>query len=322
MDKLTAAKIITGLWPAERLVATTDQLLAAGMTTRLLESGTQQGALHRLRRGVYMLSEQWAGQPPWIKDKLALLGHLALTNGVPVYSHFSAARLHGLQLWNCSAMIHLSSGHNASASKLPRDVVLHKLVVPDAQVGQRYVNGVGLVRLTSLMRTVLDCAMVAPLAQAVTIGDSALTRGLSLDDLKAAVGQASGRKGVRRARVAIDAMNPLSESAGESRTRLIIAQLPIEQPEQQVWMDSSCGRFRVDFLWRKQRLILEFDGDTKYFDYQVPTERALIQERERENALIEEGWRFIRVKWHHLSRPEELKGRIMRAYLEAGQRGR
>ncbi|WP_165788077.1 hypothetical protein [Arthrobacter glacialis] len=50
-----------------------------------------------------------------------------------------------------------------------------------------------------------------------------------------------------------------------------------------------------------------------------PTGEALIEERERENALIEEGWRFIRVKWQHLSNPELLKARIMAAYFAAQQ---
>ncbi|WP_165788349.1 hypothetical protein [Arthrobacter glacialis] len=50
-----------------------------------------------------------------------------------------------------------------------------------------------------------------------------------------------------------------------------------------------------------------------------PTAEALIEERERENALIEEGWRFIRVKWQHLSNPELLMARIMAAYFAAQQ---
>ena len=74
-----------------------------------------------------------------------------------------------------------------------------------------------------------------------------------------------------------------------------------------------------NFAWRAFRLILEFDGDTKYFDQAQTTEQALLEERERENALIEEGWRIIRVKWKHLNSPELLKARIMKAYLAAQQ---
>lgn len=318
MDSRTLSEVITGLWPAGSLVATTDQLLAAGFTTRLLEAGLRRGVLQRLRRGIYVLAKALQDKPPWIKDKLALLGHVVLSQGQPLYSHFSAARLHRLQLWNISPTIHLSSAHNASAVKLPRDVVAHKMEVPASQRVQQYVKGVGLARFTSLARTVLDCATAAPLVPAVVIGDSALSKGLSLNVLEDALAEAAGRKGIRAARRAVAAMNPLSESAGETRTRLIIAELPIEQPELQVWVESGCGRFRVDFLWRKRKLILEFDGDIKYFNFGMPTEQALIQERERENALIEEGWRFIRIKWAHLNQPDILKARIMRVYFSQG----
>lgn len=317
MDGTIAGEMIGRLWPAGKVVATTEQLLAAGMTTRLLEAGVNHGRLHRLRRGVYIPVHLWQGRPPWIQDRLTLLGHIAQSNGLPVYSHFSAARLHRLQVWNGSPLIHISAGYNASAAKLPGDVVLHKLEVPDCEIVRQFVRGAGTVRFTSLKRTVLDCATVAPFPQAVVIGDSALNKGLLPVELELALSAAVGRRGVRRARRAVGAMNALSESAGESRTRLFLAELPIEQPEIQVWIDSSSGSFRVDFLWRRLRLILEFDGDTKYFDFQKPTERALIEERERENALIEEGWRFIRVKWKHLNDPDALKDRILRAYWGA-----
>ncbi len=72
--------------------------------------------------------------------------------------------------------------------------------------------------------------------------------------------------------------------------------MPIAQPELQVTLDTYCGSYRVDFVWRGIHLILEFDGDTKYFDYPKPTAQALLEARERENTLIEQGWRFIRLK--------------------------
>lgn len=306
--------ILASLWPAGQLVATTGQLQAAGLTTRLIESGVQGKLLHRLRRGVYTPMHEWQGKPPWVQHRLMLMGHMVQSGGMPVYSHISAAQLHGLHTWNSSPLIHISAGYSAAGSKLPADVVLHKLATPDADVELRYVRGVGMVRLSNLRRTVLDCATVAPLVQAVIIGDSALNKGLLLKELEVALAGAAGRKGIRLARTAVSVMNGLSESAGESRARLIIAELPIEQPELQVWLDSRSGRFRVDFVWRSRRLILEFDGNTKYFDFALPTDQALIAERERESALIEEGWRFIRVKWAHLNDPEALKSRILRAY--------
>ncbi|MDQ0632967.1 hypothetical protein QFZ40_000876 [Arthrobacter pascens] len=34
-------------------------------------------------------------------------------------------------------------------------------------------------------------------------------------------------------------------------------------------------------------------------------------ERRRENALVEEGWLVLRLEWTHLSRPAELRRRLL-----------
>jgi hypothetical protein len=46
----------------------------------------------------------------------------------------------------------------------------------------------------------------------------------------------------------------------------VFAGLGVGQPEQQVDIHEEHGRFvaRVDFLFRKQRVVVEFDGLTKY----------------------------------------------------------
>ncbi|MHA7270747.1 hypothetical protein [Arthrobacter sp. HLT1-20] len=318
MDAQDASDSFSRLWPSDRIVATTGQLLHAGLDTRTIEVGVQLKLLVRLRRGVYVPMHRWQQAKPWDRDKLVLAGHIAVSNGGHVYSHFSSARLHGLQLWNSSKLIHVSTPYSSSPSRTSQDITVHFAQLAPSDVVQRFIPGVGLARYTNLSRTVLECAMRGSLEQAVIIGDSALNAGLKLNDLQELAETFLGCRGIKRARLAIKALNGASESAGESRTRLLVMELPIEQPEQQVWLDTASGSFRVDFAWRSIRLILEFDGDTKYFDY-LPTAEALIEERERENALIEEGWRFIRVKWEHLGNPGRLKARIMAAYLAARQ---
>lgn len=86
-----------------------------------------------------------------------------------------------------------------------------------------------------------------------------------------------------------------SESAGESLVRAGIAVLgfapPVEQPEIAV-----AGRlFRPDFLWPSLRLILEFDGELKYRG----ADEALVRmnEKERQQLLIQEGFTVQRITW-------------------------
>lgn len=318
MDMQEAADTFARLWPADRVVATTGQLLRAGLDTRSIEAGVQLKLLFRLRRGVYVPLHRWQQAEPWDRDKLVLAGHIAASNGSHVYSHFSSARLHRLQLWNSSKLIHVSTPYSSSPSRTSQDVTVHFAKLAPGDLVRRFIPGVGLARHTNLPRTVLECAMRGSLEQAVIIGDSALNAGLELHELEELAESFLGCRGIKRARRAIKALNGDSESAGESRTRLLVMELPIEQPELQGWIDTASGSFRVDFVWRGIRLILEFDGDTKYFDY-LPTAEALLEEREGENALIEEGWRIIRVKWQHLGKPELLKTRIMNAYLAAEQ---
>ena len=38
-------------------------------------------------------------------------------------------------------------------------------------------------------------------------------------------------------------------------------------PEPQVEVVTRAGRHRFDFAWKEEKVALEFDGKTKYFDY-------------------------------------------------------
>jgi very-short-patch-repair endonuclease len=103
-----------------------------------------------------------------------------------------------------------------------------------------------------------------------------------------------------------------SESPGETLTRELLQRLRIDQPELQVEVTSAEGRHRLDFAWRKKMVALEFDGKVKYFHY-APTAEVIYKERQREKALTELGWKFIRIKWEHLFREQEFKMRVLRA---------
>ena len=108
------------------------------------------------------------------------------------------------------------------------------------------------------------------------------------------------------------AADPRSESPGETLTRELILRCRIKPPELQLEVPSRAGRHRLDFAWKEEKVALEFDGKTKYFDYK-PTAEVLFEERRREKALTEEGWRFVRVEWKDLFREQEFKSRLLRA---------
>lgn len=105
---------------------------------------------------------------------------------------------------------------------------------------------------------------------------------------------------------------PAVRIPGETLTRELILRCRIKPPELQLEVLSRAGRHRLDFAWKEEKVALEFDGKTKYFDYK-PTAEVLFEERRREKALTEEGWSFVRVEWKDLFREQEFKSRLLRA---------
>ena len=183
MDIDAARTVFNSRWPTGRAVATTSQLVSAGLTERLIGGAVRAGILHRLRRGVYAPMKAWAGLRPWDQDKLVLSGHIVATGGQHVYSHFSAARLHGLHLWNSSRAIHVVAPYGASPSRGVGGVVVHRDVMKPERLVHRYIPGTGLATFTTIELTVLQCALSASFEQAVVIGDSAFHRGMDMERL-------------------------------------------------------------------------------------------------------------------------------------------
>lgn len=316
MDTPQLAQRINGAWPLQQPVATTAQLLEAGVGMAALAQALRAGLLFRLRKGAYVQAANWSSLKPWDQDKVRLYAHVLSVRSDPVYSHFSAASLHGLFVWNCGPDVHLSCTSSASGTSGAKDVVIHREALEPSDVQEVLLRNGRRVRATSLERTVLDCARCGPFAQAVVIGDHALRVGARMETLQALVGGMGGRRGVRKARRVLAALDPRSESGGETRTRLIIAGMQIDQPELQVEIWAGEKLYRPDFVWRKQKLIVEFDGDVKYFAYRR-TGDVILDERKREKRLMELGWRFVRLEWKDLAHPQEVQRRIMAAYTAA-----
>ncbi len=123
--------------------------------------------------------------------------------------------------------------------------------------------------------------------------------------------EAAGKRGVQTARAALELGSALSESAGESLLLYLLAGMPFPMPQQQLVVTTRYGKYRVDFGWENIRRGLEFDGKKKYFLYE-PTDEAIFKERQREKAMMEDGWQFLRVEWRDLFREAELRARIGR----------
>lgn len=318
MGQQTSQERFSRVWPANTPVASTAQLVEAGLGDRAIAAGLRDGILYRLRKGAYVQAVHWHNLKPWDQDKLRLLAHLITVRGTPTYSHFSAARLHGLFVWHCDPRVHTTAASPVSGTSHPKDVVGHRENLVPGDVQSLSLRNGQMVQLTNLERTVVGCARAGGFAEAVVIGDHALRKGARSEVMWAMVNAMPGRRGVRKAKRVLRVLDGRSESPGETRTRLIIVEMKIPQPELQVTLTAAGRVYRPDFVWQDQKLIVEFDGDYKYFDYR-PTREVILEERKREKRLMEEGWRFIRLEWRDLADPADVMRRIQAAFDAASQ---
>jgi very-short-patch-repair endonuclease len=101
-----------------------------------------------------------------------------------------------------------------------------------------------------------------------------------------------------------------SESPLESLARLCLVDGGLPLPDLQVRVDTDGGPYRVDMLYRKQRVIIELDGLLKYRN----DPRALVAEKRRQEHLERAGYRVIRLLWEDvLHRPAETLARVRAA---------
>jgi very-short-patch-repair endonuclease len=297
--------------PATGNLWRTDQLQASGLNSRAIRHLVNRGGLVRLRYGCYIRASLWEKQSPTVRGLQLIHAHahgtLTTSTGNFVYSHTSAARLHGLFLWNTDDLVHILLRVRPSGERLGKDVRGHTRPYADTEV-----TSLGRLRVTSLERTVVDCAMMLDYRQGLVLADHALRLGANLDLMNAMAGKVPRRSGVRNLRRVLANADTRAESAGETLTRELLARLKLPMPEAQVEVQSRAGRHRLDFAWKEKKVALEFDGKVKYFDYK-PTGEVLFQERRREKALTEDGWYFVRLEWKDLFREQEFKNRILAA---------
>ncbi|MFI7494634.1 DUF559 domain-containing protein [Kocuria sp. M4R2S49] len=270
------------------------QLHDTGLSGHEIRRRLRDGELHRVHPGYFTTSEAYRRLRP---EEQSLLRHRALSRAAsvpPVFCLASAALVHGLGLRRVPARLHTLTRPGQGTHNGYAGVVRHQEPLPESDVAT--VDGL---RATSGERTLLDCARLLPFADAVVLADQAPRFGLTRVRLENRLLEWAGRRGVRRARCVLDAMDTRSESVGETLTRLMLAESALPAPELQWVIVGRTGSYRADFAWPEQRLVLEFDGECKYADSAATVIR---NERRREVEIQEQGWTVIRVGWHDVVR--------------------
>jgi very-short-patch-repair endonuclease len=307
--------LLASRWPAGRIASST-QLKVAGVDHRALTAAVRDGVLIRVRRGVYVRRDVWQALAPWDRDRLRIEAHWLATGGTCVYSHISAARLLGCATWVNDERVHLTVPYSVSRASHARDVMPHSFPLSDQDMTEIRVESGALARTTTLERTVADCARTLETERAAIIGDHALRLGATLQGIRDSAERTGAARGSRRLGDLLSLLDPRSESPGETRTRLALLAAGLPAPQLQFDIPTAEGLFRADFAWPELMVILEFDGESKYFDYR-PTPDVLLAERRRENALVVEGWTVVRARWSDFASPGTIPARVLAAFERA-----
>lgn len=98
----------------------------------------------------------------------------------------------------------------------------------------------------------------------------------------------------------LDFASALSESPGESLTRVRFHELGFRQPRQQVTVSVDGTTYRLDFVWEEAGVVVEFDG---WMKYRSDFDEARKQEKIREDAIRSTGRTVLRIYWEDLMEP-------------------
>jgi hypothetical protein len=255
--------------------ATRRYLVRAGVPKGQLAEGVRSGRVLRVRRGIYGLG---------MADGTDAVAAAALSLRGAV-SHDSAAVLWGLEIVHRPGQ-HITIPRNRSRAAF-HGVAVHRADLDAVEIRHG-------VRVTTPARTVVDCAKVLPLRDAVVVIDSALrARLVSRDELIAETGRVRGNN-TSKVRRAVGMADPRCGSVLESMLRVLLVLAGLAPDESQFVIRDERRRFvaRVDFVYLKVRLIVEADG------FEFHRERSDYRaDRRKANAFSRVRWWLLRFTW-------------------------
>jgi hypothetical protein len=278
------------------------QAADCGYTPGQIHDRIADGRWERIRYGQYAEAVDLSHLPPWDQQKVR---HLRLVHavmnsmrpGTVAMSHQSALAVHDVPLWGPDlAEVQLSRLDQHRGGRIAG--VRHhrgKLTPADLTVAS------GL-QVTTVPRALLETACTSSFEAAVISAD-AVRREYPIreDDLQRLLKVIEFWPGSATARAALLFSDPLSESVGESRLRVLMQNHDLPAPVlQTVFTDADGFVGRVDFYFPDRRTVVEFDGLVKYAG---DTRESLIQEKLREDRLRALGLQVVRITWADLDHP-------------------
>ena len=203
----------------------------------------------------------------------------------------SAARAHGLSTLRTGTQVQVVV---PPGSRPPSAAGVHYRYAP---VSRREIER----GCTSFLRTVLDCAAVLPLTDALAVADAALRSGrLGQAELITAAEALRGPGRARRLRV-VRAADHRADSALESALRARLLQAGIKHFRPQVPVPTGRWGVHVDLGDPDRKVALEAEG----YAFHAADRRDFDRDLNRYDELVRIGWVVLRFNWEQvLFRPE------------------
>jgi len=278
-------RLVAALAASQRTIVSHEQLLRMGLTRRVIAHWVAAGRLHIEFRGVYSVV---SGELPALAREQAAL--LACGEGA-FLSHRSAAFLWGMRK-TAPAVVEVSVRGRYCSSRAGIEV--HRIQEIDGRE-LRHREGLW---VSSPARAVLEVAAGAP-GELLDVIDQGLPRRvLDRRELERVLARHRGCRGAARLAAVVgdeDAMT-LTRSKRERAFLKLIRPSGLPIPETNV----PFGPYEADFLWRRERLVVEIDG------YNFHTGPAVFRrDREKDLAFRAAGLGVLRFAGDHvLHQPE------------------
>jgi hypothetical protein len=257
-------------------VITYEQLLAVGLTQPAIQRRVRASRLHRVYRGVYAV-----GHTALSSEGRWLAAVLASGKGA-VLSHRSAAEHWGL-LEGLSSPIHVSVPGDAGKKKRP-GLLIHR----SSSLGSSAVEVRNHIAVTTPARTFADLRRTEPPSVVRRAAQVASFKGLE-------IGNEGDESGVR--------------SELERRFLRFCHRNGLPQPAVNV----RVGPLTVDFLWPKQRVVVETDG------WEAHRGRAAFEDDHSRDLILRQlGYGVLRFTWRQLETDSASVLALLRGRLGIG----
>jgi very-short-patch-repair endonuclease len=272
----------------QRSLITRDQLLALGVGRDMIDRALVRGRLHSRHRSIYSMVP-FAVLPPLAIELAAVLA----CGDAALLSHHSAAAVWGFRAsFNGDVHVTVVGG---DCGRTRDGIQVHRVSGLDPRDFRRYQN----IPITSPARALLEIAPDLTDRQLERALDEALIKRLITHAaINAVLAAYPNRRGAGRLRILADPGRPTTETRSDGEEALLAAlrKANIRAPE----VNGRVGRYIADFVWRKERVIVELDG----YDYHRGR-AAFERDHERDAEHLRLGFLVIRVTGRQLARELE-----------------